>query len=150
MYKKILFPTCLTEFCSHVFDFALRTAMEEKAKLWIYYGLGRVAHPEDELVEEIKKAEKRVLDEYGERMKAKGFKDYVINVTDGDVVSEIVKLARNAAIDVIIMGTGTKPPIVTGETARVAPLGQTTAQVLLWSPCPILVVPPSLVPGLAR
>ncbi|RLB43572.1 MAG: hypothetical protein DRH12_02695 [Deltaproteobacteria bacterium] len=150
MYKKILFPTCLTEFCAHVFDFALRTAIEEKAKLWIYYGLGRVPYGESEVMEEIKKAEKQVAEEYAEKMKAKGFTDYAINVSDGDVVSEIVKLARNAAIDVIIMGTGTKPPIPTGEAARVGPLGETTAQTLLWAPCPVLVVPPALVPGLAR
>ena len=150
MYKKILFPTCLTEFCSHVFDFTLRTAIEEEAKLWIYHGLGRANMSGEEVAKEIEKAEARLFEEYGDKLKRRGFTNYAINVTDGDIVSEITKLARNAKVDVIIMGTGTRPPMPAGESARVGPLGKTTAQTLLWAPCPVLVVPPALVPGLAR
>ena len=42
MYKRILFSTCMTEYCGHVFTFALNTAKENNAKLWIYHGLGRL------------------------------------------------------------------------------------------------------------
>jgi len=31
MYKKISFPTFLTEFCSHVFDFTLRAARSSES-----------------------------------------------------------------------------------------------------------------------
>ena len=150
MYKKILFPTCLTQFCEHIFTHVLNLAVENSAKLWIYYGLGRQNLKEDELNEEIKKAETRVKEAYGEKLAAKGFQDYMINVSDGDVVSEITKLARNAKIDAIIMGTATKTPMTAGEDIRVGPLGQITADTLLWSPCPVLVIPPSWVPGLTR
>jgi hypothetical protein len=75
--------------------------VENHAKLWIYYGLGRQSLKEDELNEEIKKAEARVKEAYGKKLAEKGFEDYMINVSDGDVVSEITKLARNAHIDAI-------------------------------------------------
>lgn len=83
-------------------------------------------------------------------MKRRGFDNFAINVSDGDVVSEITRLARNANVDVIIMGTSTKAPIAAGESVRVSPLGSVTAETVLWAPCPVLVVPPSLVPGLTR
>jgi nucleotide-binding universal stress UspA family protein len=69
---------------------------------------------------------------------------------DGDVVNEIVKLARNASVDLIVMGTDTKVPIQAGEDVRVGPLGAVTMDTLRWSPCPVLVIPPAMVPGLTR
>jgi nucleotide-binding universal stress UspA family protein len=150
MYKRILFPTCLTQFCEHIFTYVLNMAVENHAKLWIYYGLGRQNLKEGELNEEIKKAEARVKEAYGKKLAEKGFEDYMINVSDGDVVSEITKLARNAKIDAIIMGTATQSPMAAGEDVMVGPLGQVTADTLLWSPCPVLVIPPSWVPGLTR
>jgi hypothetical protein len=42
MYRKILVGTCLTEYCDHIFRFALNLAKEHSAKLWIYHGLGRL------------------------------------------------------------------------------------------------------------
>ncbi len=150
MYKKILFCTCLTEYCEHVFQFSLNMARENGARLWIYHGLGRLNLAQDETEEEIRKAEARVIDAYVDTMKGEGFDNYSINVSDGDVVSEIVKLARNADVDLIIMGTGTTVPMQAGEDVRVGPLGSVTMDTLLWSPCPVLVIPPALVPGLTR
>ena len=39
--------------------------------------------------------------------KKQNFTNYSINVSDGDVVSEISKLARNAGIEAMVMGTST-------------------------------------------
>ncbi len=150
MYKKILFGTCLTEYCNHIFNFALNLAKENDAKLWIYHGLGRVNGNRETVVEAINNAEKQVVDTYVEPMKEKGFHNYIINVSDGDIVSEISKLARNAAIDLLVMGTSTNAPIAAGESVNVGPLGPTTADTILWAPCPVLVIPPALIPGLAR
>lgn len=150
MYKKILFCTCLTEFCEHIFHFSLNMAKENNAKLWIYHGIGRLNLTQDETVEEISKAEARVKEAYVDTLRREGFDNYSINVSDGDVVSEIVKLARNAAVDVIVMGTDTKVPMQAGEDISVGPLGSVTMDTLLWSPCPVLVIPPALVPGLTR
>ena len=150
MYKRILFSTCLTEYCEHIFTFALNMAKENNAKLWIYHGLGRLNLNEDETNKKIAEAETRVKEAYENKLRDKDLEAYMINVSDGDVVTEITKLARNAKIDAIIMGTATKSPIAAGEDIRVGPLGQVTANTILWSPCPVLVVPPALVPGLTR
>ncbi|MCK5836749.1 MAG: universal stress protein [Desulfobacula sp.] len=150
MYKKILFGTCLTEYCNHVFHFALNLAQENDAKLWIYYGLGRINLDETEVVKAIKKAEAEVAQAYVKQMKDRDFNDYAINVSDGDVVSEFSKLARNAAVDLMVMGTSTEVPLAMGEGSNVRHLGKTTADALLWAPCPVMIVPPSLIPGLAR
>ena len=107
MYKRILFSTCMTEYCEHTFTFALNMAKENNAKLWIYHGLGRLNLSEDETNKKIADAEARVKEAYGNKLIDKGLEDYMINVSDGDIVSEITKLARNAKIDAIIMGTAT-------------------------------------------
>ena len=104
MYQKILVGTCLTAYCDYIFRFALNLAKENGAKLWIYHGLGRLNLPEAE-VQKAVAAESKVAAAYVGHMKNAGFSRYAINVSDGDVVSEMTKLARNAAIDAIVMGT---------------------------------------------
>lgn len=148
MYKKILFCACLTDFCEHVFKFSLETAIENNAKLWLYHGLGRLNLTENEVTKEIEGGETNMGELFGVKMKQQGFDNYAINVSDGDIVSEITKLARNVNVDVIIMGTSTKAPTAAGESARMSPLGAVTAETVLWAPCPVLIVPPALVPGL--
>ena len=83
-------------------------------------------------------------------LKKQGFDKYVLNVTDGDIVSEITKLARNAKIDVIFMGPSTKEPVMVGEDVRVAPLGPVATQTVLWASCPVMIIPPAMLPGLTR
>ena len=61
-----------------------------------------------------------------------------------------LSLARNAGIDVMVMGTSTAAPLAIGESVNTGPLGSTTADSILWAPCPVIIVPPALVPGLAR
>ncbi|MGB5746630.1 MAG: universal stress protein [Desulfobacterales bacterium] len=150
MFKKILFGSCLTEYCDHIFNYALNLAQENDAKLWIYHGLGRLNLSEEKVVEAISKAEIRVKEAYVDKMKKQDFTNYAINVSDGDVVSEISKLARNAGIDAMVMGTSTNAPIELGESVNTGPLGSITAETILWAPCPVIIVPPALVPGLAR
>ena len=150
MFKKILFGSCLTEYCDHIFNYALNLAKENDAKLWIYHGLGRLNLSEEKVLETINQAEAKVKEVYVDKMKKQDFTNYAINVSDGDVVSEISKLARNAGIDVMVMGTSTNAPIELGESANTGPLGPITAETILWAPCPVIIVPPALVPGLAR
>ena len=38
MFKKILFGSCLTEYCDHIFNYALNLAKINDDKLWIYHG----------------------------------------------------------------------------------------------------------------
>ena len=150
MYKKILFSTCLTEYCDHIFNFTLNLAKENDAKLMIYYGMGRINLDETHAEQAIKEAEAKVAHAYVQKMKDREFENYAINVSDGDVVSELSKLARNAAVDLMVMGTSTDTPLDMGGSPNVASLGSVTADAVLWAPCPVMIVPPSLIPGLAR
>ncbi len=150
MYKKILFSTCLTEYCEHIFNFALNLAKENDAKLLIYYGIGRINLDETQAEQAIIDAEDKVAQAYVQQMKEKEFENYAINVRDGDVVSELSKLARNAAVDLMVMGTSTDTPLAMGGSPNVGTLGSVTADAVLWAPCPVMIVPPSLIPGLAR
>ena len=150
MYKKILFGTCLSEYCDHIFNFALNLAIENNAKLWIYHGLGRLDLSEEETNEKIKDSETRMVEAYAERMKNRGFSDYMINVSDGDQVDKMSSLAKDAGIDAIIIGTSTKTPLEVGEGPASGSLGLTAAEMILKAPCPVIVVPPSLLPGLAK
>jgi nucleotide-binding universal stress UspA family protein len=83
-------------------------------------------------------------------MKRQDFTNYAINVSDGDVVSEFSKLARNAGIDAMVMGTSTAAPLAVGESVNTGPLGSPGTETILWAPCPVIIVPPALIPGLAR
>ena len=150
MLKKFLFGTCLTEYCNHIFTYALNLSKENGAKLWIYHGLGRLNLSEGKVVEAIKRAEAKVKEAYVDKMKKQDFTNYAINVSDGDVVSEIAKLARNAKIDAMVMGTSTEVPTEVGESVNTGHLGSITAETVLLAPCPVIIVPPALIPGLAR
>lgn len=150
MYKKILFSTCLTEYCDHIFNFALSLAKENDAKLWIFYGIGRLNVGGAQAEQVIKEAEAKVAQAYVQQMKERKFENYAINVSDGDVVSELSRLARNAAVDIMVMGTSTDTPLDMGGSSNAGKLGPVTADAVLWAPCPVLIVPPSLIPGLAR
>ncbi len=150
MYKKILFNTCLTEYCDHIFNFALNLAMENDAKLWIYHGIGRLNGDEEKIEQAIKESESKVVQAYVGKMKERGFNNYAINVTDGNVVSEISKLARNAAVELMVVGTSTDLPLAMGESPNAADLGAISKSSILRAPCPVMVIPPSLIPGLAR
>ena len=150
MYKKILFGTCLSDYCDHIFNFALNLAKENDAKLWIYYGIGHLNLDETTVEEAVIEAETRVAKAYVEQMKSIGFDNYAITVSDGDIVSKLSKLARNAAVDLMVMGTATDTPLAMGESTNIGSLGPITAEALLHAPCPVMIVPPSLIPGLTR
>lgn len=150
MFEKILVSTDLTKYCDHVFNYGLEMAKKYNAKLWIFHGLGRLHLSEEEILEEIKKGGIRVTEVYRDKMKKQGFENYVINVSDGDIVSEITKLARNTKVDLILMGASTKEPTQLGEDVRVGPLGPVARDTILWAPCPVMIIPPARVPGLTR
>ena len=150
MYKKILIGSCLTEYCDHIFNFALNLAIENNARLWIYHGLGHLDLSEGETIEKIKDGETRMVEAYAERMKNREFSDYMINVSNGDKVSEMSKLAKNAGIDAIVIGTSTETPLEAGEGVMSGSLGSTAAEIILKAPCPVIVVPPALIPGLVK
>ena len=98
----------------------------------------------------IQRAEERLAEAYVDQMTAEGFTAYMINTSRGETVREIVALVRNAEIDVIVMGTSTRTPMDTGDGTHESTLGHVTSDILLRAPCPVLIVPPALLPGLAK
>jgi len=50
----------------------------------------------------------------------------------------------------MVVGTSTKTPLEVGEGAMNNTLGSTVNETILKAPCPVIVVPPALVPGLAQ
>jgi nucleotide-binding universal stress UspA family protein len=94
-------------------------------------------------------AEAKVAEAYVDRMRKQEVVEYIINVSAGDVASEISKLARNAGIDLMVMGTSDAVPIAAGESVKVPFLGPVISQIAICAPCPVLIVPPALIPGLA-
>ncbi len=96
-----------------------------------------------------KDAEAKAKTTYANKMKDRGFKNYPINVTDGDVVSELTELARNTSADILAMGTSTDAPIDTGDSTNVGSFGETAQEIILWAPCPVMIIPPATVPRLA-
>lgn len=82
-------------------------------------------------------------------MRKQEFTKYFINVSVGDVAGELLKLARNAGIDLIVVGTSDTVPVSAGESITVRPLGPVISETAIGAPCPVLIVPPALIPGLA-
>jgi len=150
MYKKILFSTSLTEYCDHVFNFVLTLALENDARLWINYGIGRLNGDKENAEKAIKTGESKVAQAYMDRMKKREFDNYAINVTDGDEAGEISKLARNAGVDLLVMGASTDLPLSMGESPHADSFSSVVMESILRAPCPVMVIPPSLIPGLAR
>jgi nucleotide-binding universal stress UspA family protein len=122
-------------------------AVENDAKLWIYHGIGRLKRNQHQVEEAIKDAEAKVETAYVDKMKKRDFINYMINVSNGDVVNEITKLARNTSADLIVMGTSSDAPIGIGDSSNVGAFGETAKNIILQAPCPVLAIPPSLVPG---
>jgi flavin-dependent dehydrogenase len=58
--------------------------------------------------------------------------------------------ASRAGIEAIVMGTSTETPLAAGESVSPGVLGEVAAELSLWAPCPVIVVPPALIPGLSR
>jgi len=150
MYKKILFNTCLTEYCDHIFNFTLNLVQENDASLWIYYGLGKMEADQSKIAAAIQEAEEKISSAYVDRLRSHNITNYKINVSEGDLAGEIEKLAKNTGVDVMVMGTATHAPIAIGEDISITPLSSTAADIILMAPCPVLVLPPSQIPGLAR
>ena len=150
MIKKLLFCTCLTEYCDRIFNSALTLAIENDAELWIYHGLGRQNLSKEEVIEALKRAEVRLSKAYADQMKRMGFTNYRINVSEGDVAGEILKLARNAGMDMIILGISARAPIGPAEKMTLPSLGSVATETIKWAPCPVLVVPSALIAGLSQ
>ena len=144
MFKKILFCTDFSENADWAFTYALTLAKTFQAKLLFLHVTPQPVHPEqltiylsEEKLEEIKISQKKDLDvnlttHYLHKMD--DFKDFQINVIEGEPFLEILQRAKKESVDLIVMGTH-------GRTGLDHVLfGSTAERVVRKAPCPVLTI----------
>ena len=144
MFKKILFCTDFSENADWAFTYALTLAKTFQAKLLFLHVTPQPVHPEqltiylsEEKLEEIKISQKKDLDvnlttRYLHKMD--DFKDFQINVIEGEPFLEILQRAKKESVDLIVMGTH-------GRTGLDHILfGSTAERVVRKAPCPVLTI----------
>jgi nucleotide-binding universal stress UspA family protein len=144
MFKKILFCTDFSENADWAFTYALALAKTFQAKLLFLHVTPQPVHPEqltiylsEEKLEEIKISQKKDLDlnlttRYLHKMD--DFKDFQINVIEGEPFLEILQRANKESVDLIVMGTH-------GRTGLDHVLfGSTAERVVRKAPCPVLTI----------
>ena len=144
MFKKILFCTDFSENADWAFTYALTLAKTFQAKLLLLHVTPQPVHPEqltiylsEEKLEELKISQKKDLDvnlttRYLHKMD--DFKDFQINVIEGEPFLEILQRAKKESVDLIVMGTH-------GRTGLDHILfGSTAERVVRKAPCPVLTI----------
>ena len=141
-FKKILFPTDFTEGALAAMPYATDMAKSFGARLYLIHviydmsvttGL-HVPHVSlDAMYEEMQKGAEREIGKFGAEIR-EGLKDVETQVLRGVPYEEILKFARDNAIDMIIMGTHGRSGL-----DRVI-FGSTAEKVVRYSECPVLTV----------
>lgn len=135
-FSNILFGTDFSKASLSAFLFAYRTAKAIGCKLYLFHAIdisdfqfGRIAGQE-EIEQKIQTARKKIEAIYVSRMK--DFDNYEIEIMEGIPHVEILKLARDKSVDLIVMAHHTRE--IDPEKAL---LGSTVEQVVLRSACPV-------------
>ena len=134
LFSNIVFCTDFSEASDHAFRFALETAMELEAKLYIVHAvdLGTSALTMDQAEVErksrcqLERLEKTYLPRLGK------FSNYEVFVREGVPYMEILKVARENKADLIVMAHHSK-----NVSPDEAEIGSTVEQVVLRSACPV-------------
>jgi len=134
LFSNIVFCTDFSEAADHAFRFALETAMELEAKLYIVHAidLGTSALTVDQAeVERLRQRQAERLEKtYFPRMGS--FSNYEVFVREGVPYMEILKVARENKADLIVMAHHSK-----NVSPDEAEIGSTVEQVVLRSACPV-------------
>jgi len=144
MFKKILFCTDFSEDSHWAFTYALHLAKTFESKLYILHVMPTPVHPEQlsiylspEKLEELRASQKIDLDRQLHThylTKMVDFKNYQVQFKEGEPFLEIIQMAKNESVDLIVMGTH-------GRTGLDHVLfGSTAEKVVRKSPCPVLTV----------
>jgi nucleotide-binding universal stress UspA family protein len=137
MYRLILASIDGSETALKAADHAIKLARLTKAKLIILHVIDNrsfLGYDEPEkknLREHLQKLAKTYIEQVSE---ISSNLDVEMVVAEGSPAEEIVKVAENRNVELIVMGTRG----LTG--ARRTLLGSTASQVIEWAPCPVLVV----------
>ena len=144
MFKKILFCTDFSENSRWAFTYALDLAKTYKSNLLILHVTPEPAHPEQlsiylppEKLKELRVSQKKEIDRQIKTnylTKMKGYMNYQVILKEGEPFIEIIQLARERSVDVIVMGTH-------GRTGLDHILfGSTAEKVVRKSSCPVLTI----------
>ena len=144
LYRRILVPVDGSTTSTRGLREALRIAKAERAQVWLLHVLDEFfafSDPEsaryaDLLIASLKRRGERVLKRAGELARAKGVKARTLmpEIIGGPAAAEIVRQARKARADLIVLGTHGRRGL-----KRLA-LGSDAEQVVRNSPVPVLLV----------
>ncbi len=144
--RRIFCPTDLSEFADRAFRHAVSLARWYEAEVTVLYVVQQLAphsaafppYPSwMALNPEARERLRTELDRFVEPARAAGV-PVRLEISDGDTVSEILRVARSLPADLLAMGTHGR-----GGFERWV-LGSVTEKVLRKAPCPVLTVPPPL------
>lgn len=140
--KKVLFPTDFSENSNYAFDYAVGLAQKLGARIYILHVIHELIDTTgfyipnislDQLQKDLEKGAEEMMGMFcGERMG--DFKDYEWMNVIGLPHIEILNVAKEKGIDMIVMGTHGRTGI-----DRVF-FGSTAEKVLKKAPCPVLTV----------
>jgi nucleotide-binding universal stress UspA family protein len=140
--KKVLLPTDFSESARHAFTYALSFAREYDAALYLLHvvevmpmGYAGELFPESmtEVVSQISGYVQAELVKLADDARARGCAVVHQRVERGKPSSEVVRVAREETIDMIVLGTHGQ-----GVLNR-ALFGSTTDRIMRKAPCPVLV-----------
>ncbi|WP_031482882.1 universal stress protein [Maridesulfovibrio frigidus] len=134
-FSNILFGTDFSKQATSAFKFALSTARELDCDLTLFHALdisGKVLD-QDQIEEKLIAARKRIRATYVPLMG--DFKNFDIEVWEGAPYVEIVKLAREKQVDLIVMAHHAHE-----LDAEKAKIGSTVEQVIVRANCPVVSV----------
>ena len=140
--KKVLVPTDFSDSARHAFSYGLSFAAEYEAELVLLhvvenltvgYASDLFPVPMAEVFQELSAYARGELDKLGEEARAKGVQARTL-VVQGKPSHEIMRVARDEAIDMIVLGTHGKGVL------DQAIFGSTTERVVRKAPCPVLTV----------
>ena len=149
MFKKILFATSATEACDHAARVAFNMAKSYDAQICILHVLGVPTRGFSQVVLDVKTKEQVTLDDeyiawveeeikihYSKQIET--VQNFEIKVAIGLPHREILRAARKAAPDLIVMGGSTGDD--EDSVYKKSMVGSTLQRVAKVAPCPLLVV----------
>ena len=143
--KRILVPTDFSDGARHALRYGLSFAREYEAELLLLHVVETVAAPYAsdlfpvpmaEVFQELSAYARGELEKLTEEAKAKGLQARSL-VVQGKPSHEIMRVAREETVDMIVLGTHGKGVL------DQALFGSTTERVVRKAPCPVLTVRPA-------